>query len=264
MRFAPGFELDTANWLSWFRQDDRYSQEALSGDLEKLRSFYMDRGHADFRIESTQVAISPNKKDIYVTITIHEGEKYTISDIKMVGKMVVPEESLRALILAKPGSVFNLGLLTRSAEFMSFRLGEEGYANADIQPVPELDYDEKTVKVSFFVNPESRVYVRRINFNGVDEVDDQVLRREMRQNESAYLSNLLVDRSRSPAPAPIPAATRRTCATPPPTGGRSRNSGCQGGRAACRSGVSRPAPRRRRSRRPRAGRRHGSRRRRGG
>ena len=190
------FELDTANWLSWFRQDDRYAKEALSGDLETLRSYYMDRGYADFRVDSTQVAISPNRKDIYVTINIHEGETYTISDINLVGEMVVPEEQLRGMVLAQPGSVFNLQLLTRTVEFMSFRLGEEGYANASIDPVPELDYETKEVSVTFYINPNSRVYVRRINFNGVDQVDDEVLRREMRQTEGAYLSNRLVDRSK--------------------------------------------------------------------
>ena len=191
-----GFTLDTANWLSWIRQDDRYAKESLSGDLETLRSFYMDRGYADFRVESTQVAISPDKKDIYVTINIHEGEQYTISDIKMVGKMVVPEPQLRGLIVARPGSTFNLRQLTQSAELMSFRLGEEGYANAEIEPVPELDYDKKEVAVSFFVDAGNRVYVRRINFTGIDEVDDEVLRRELRQAEGAYLSNRLIDRSK--------------------------------------------------------------------
>jgi outer membrane protein insertion porin family len=191
-----GFTLDTANWLSWIRQDDRYAKEALSGDLETLRSFYMDRGYADFRVESTQVAISPNKQDIYVTINIHEGEQYTISDVKLVGKMMVPEAQLRGLILAQPGSTFNLRLLTQSSELMSFRLGEEGYANAEIEPVPELDYENKEVSVSFFVDAGSRVYVRRINFTGIDEVDDEVLRRELRQAEGAYLSNRLVDRSK--------------------------------------------------------------------
>ncbi len=190
------FELDTANWLSWFRQDDRYAKESLSGDLETLRSFYMDRGYADFRVESTQVAISPNRKDIYVTINIHEGELYTISDIKLVGEMVVPEAQLRAMVMVQPGSIFNLQMLTTSSEFMSFRLGEEGYANAEIEPVPELDYETKQASITFFVNPSSRVYVRRINFRGIDEVDDQVLRREMRQAEGAYLSNRLVDRSK--------------------------------------------------------------------
>ncbi len=190
------FELDTANWLSWFRQDDRYAKESLSGDLETLRSFYMDRGYADFRVESTQVAISPNRKDIYVTINVHEGEKYTISDVKLVGEMVVPERELRAMVLAQPGTIFNLQLLTTSAEFMSFRLGEEGYANAEIEPVPELDYTNKTASITFYINPASRVYVRRINFRGVNQVDDEVLRREMRQAEGAYLSNRLIDRSR--------------------------------------------------------------------
>ena len=190
------FELDTANWLSWIRQDDRYSKEALQGDLESLRSFYMDRGYADFRVESTQVAISPNKKDIFVTIGVHEGDLYTVSDIKIVGDMVVPEELLRAMVLVQPGSIFNLQALTQSAEFMSFRLGEQGYANAEIEPVPELNHETKETEVTFYVDPKSRVYVRRINFNGISEVDDEVLRREMRQMESSYLSNQLVERSK--------------------------------------------------------------------
>ena len=190
------FELDTANWLSWFRQDDRYAKESLEGDLEKLRSFYMDRGYADFRVESTQVAISPDRKDIYVTVNIHEGEQFTISDVKIVGEMVVPEPILRTLVLAQPGSIFNLKLLVGSTELMSFRLGEAGYANSEIEYVPELDYDTKEVSVTFYINPNSRVYVRRINFKGVDQIDDEVLRREMRQNESAYLSNRAVDRSK--------------------------------------------------------------------
>ena len=191
-----GFELDTANWLSWFRQDDRYAKEAMGGDLETLRSFYMDRGYADFRVDSTQVAISPNKKDIYVTINIHEGDQYTISEINLVGNMVVPEEVLRGFVLAQPGSIFNLRLLTRTTDLMSFRLGEEGYANAEIEPVPELDHEKKEVAVTFFVDPRSRVYVRRIIFRGIDEVDDEVLRREMRQSEGSYLSNRLIDRSK--------------------------------------------------------------------
>ncbi|MEM9401788.1 MAG: outer membrane protein assembly factor BamA [Pseudomonadota bacterium] len=189
------FTLDTANWLSWFRQDDRYEKEGLEGDLQILESYYKDRGYADFRIESTQVAISPNKKDMFVTITIREGDKYSISDVKLVGDMVIPEEFLNAMVLAQPGSTFNQALLDRSAELMQLRLGESGYANAEIQPVPELDYDNKEVTVRFFVDPKQRVYVRRINFRGVDQVDDEVLRREMRQLEGAFLSNRLVDRS---------------------------------------------------------------------
>ncbi|MCP4302115.1 MAG: outer membrane protein assembly factor BamA, partial [Gammaproteobacteria bacterium] len=195
-KIRDDFELDTANWLSWIRQDDRYAKEALEGDLETLRSFYMDRGYADFKIESTQVAISPNKKDIFVTIGIHEGEVYTISDIKLVGEMVIPEVFLRSLILAQPGSVFNQRALTSTSELMSFRLGEEGYANAEIEPVPELDHEKKEASVTFYVDAKNRVYVRRISFNGVDQVDDEVLRREMRQMEGSYLSNSLIDRSK--------------------------------------------------------------------
>lgn len=190
------FTLDTANWLSWIRQDDRYAKEALEGDLEILRSFYMDRGYADFKVDSTQVAISPNKKDIFVTINIHEGDLYTISEAKLVGDMVINEAFLQSMILAQPGSVFNLNLLTQSADLMMFRLGEEGYANAEVEPVPELDREKKEASVTFYVNPKNRVYVRNINFLGVNQVDDEVLRREMRQMEGSYLSNLLVDRSK--------------------------------------------------------------------
>ncbi len=190
------FTLDTANWLSWIRQDDRYAKEALEGDLEILRSFYMDRGYADFRIDSTQVAISPNKKDIFVTINVDEGDLYTISEVKLVGDMVISEAYLRSLILAQPGSVFNQNTLTQTADLMNFRLGEEGYANSEVEPVPELDHEKKEASITFYVNPKSRVYVRNINFRGVDQVDDEVLRREMRQLEGSYLSNLLVDRSK--------------------------------------------------------------------
>ena len=191
-----GFTLDTANWLSWIRQDDRYAKEALEGDLEILRSFYMDRGYADFRVDSTQVAISPNKKDIFVTINVNEGDVYTISEVKLVGEMVVPEQFLRSFIFTKPGAVFNQNVLTQSAEYMQFRLGEEGYANAEIEPVPELDHEAKEAAITFYVNPQSRVYVRNIHFNGISEVDDEVLRREMRQMEGSYLSNSLMDRSK--------------------------------------------------------------------
>ncbi len=195
-QIRDGFTLDTANWLSWIRQDDRYAKEALEGDLEVLRSFYMDRGYADFKIESTQVAISPNKKDIFVTIGLREGDLYTISDVKLVGEMVVPEEFLSSLILAQPGSVFNQQALTQSSDLMAFRLGEQGYANAEIEPVPELDREKKEASVTFYVNPKNRVYVRRIGFNGVDQIDDEVLRREMRQMEGSYLSNSLIERSK--------------------------------------------------------------------
>jgi outer membrane protein insertion porin family len=178
------------------RQNNRYSKEALEGDLEKLRSYYMDRGFADFGVDDVQVAISPDKRDIFVTISVIEGDRYTISNVKLAGDMVVPEEDLRALILAQPGQTFSQRLLSRSEEFMGFRLGQDGYAFAEIRAVPELNKETKEVTVTFFVDPRNRVYVRRINFNGADSVNDEVFRREMRQLEGGYLSNALVERSK--------------------------------------------------------------------
>jgi outer membrane protein insertion porin family len=189
------FELSTGNMLSFIRQNDRYSREALEGDLEKLRSFYMDRGFADFRADDVQVAISPDKRDIFVTISVTEGDRYTISDVKLAGEMVIPQEDLRALIFAQPGQTFSQVLLTQSEELMALRLGQDGYAFAEIRAVPELNEETKEASVTFFVDPRNRVYVRRINFNGADNVNDEVFRREMRQLEGGYLSNSLVDRS---------------------------------------------------------------------
>ena len=190
------FELSTGNWMSFIRNNDRYSKEALEGDLEKLRSYYMDRGFADFRTDDVQVAISPDKRDIFVTISVTEGDRYTISDVKLAGDMVVPEEQLQQLILAQPGQTFSQAVLTSSEELMSFRLGEDGYAFAEIRAVPELNEETKEASVTFFIDPRNRVYVRRINFNGADNVNDEVFRREMRQLEGGYLSNRLVERSK--------------------------------------------------------------------
>jgi outer membrane protein insertion porin family len=190
------FELKTGNWLSFIRKNDRYSKESLEGDLEKLKSYYMDRGYADFRVDDVQVAISPDKRDIFVTISVIEGDRYKISDIKMAGDMVVPETELKSLILAQPGETFSQGVLTRSEELMNLRLGQDGYAFAQIKAVPDLNKDTKEAAVTFFVEPKNRVYVRRVNFNGTNSVNDEVFRREVRQFEGGYLSNALVDRSK--------------------------------------------------------------------
>jgi len=189
------FELSTGDWLSFIRNNDRYSREALRGDLDKLRAFYMDRGFADFREDDVQVAISPDKRDIFVTISIEEGDRYTISDVKLAGEMVVPAEQLEFLMLAQPGQTFSQAVLTQSEELMASRLGQDGYAFAEIRAVPELNEETKEASITFFVDPRNRVYVRRINFNGADNVNDEVFRREMRQLEGGYLSNSLVDRS---------------------------------------------------------------------
>jgi len=189
-------ELKTPNWLSWYKQDDRYSRESLTGDLEKIRSWYMDRGYANFQIESTQVAIAPEKEDIFITVNVNEGEVYKISEVKLAGTMVVPEEDLKRLLLVKPGQIYNRKLATTTQDFMSYRLGAAGYAFAKIEPVPTTDETNKTVSLTFFIDPGSRAYVRRINFNNTSAVNDNVLRREMRQMEGAWLSNQALERSK--------------------------------------------------------------------
>ena len=190
------FELSTGGFLSFIRDNDAYSKEALEGDLETLRSFYMDRGYADFRWDDVQVQISPDKKDIFITIGVTEGDLYTIKDVRLAGRTMVPEEELRALILAQPGQIFSQRVLSQSEQLMSARLGLDGYAFAQIRAVPNLDRENKEVDVTFFVDPQNRVYVRRINFEGADSVNDEVFRREMRQLEGGYLSNALVERSK--------------------------------------------------------------------
>ncbi|HEY3658434.1 MAG TPA: outer membrane protein assembly factor BamA, partial [Steroidobacteraceae bacterium] len=190
------FELRTPNWLSWYKQDDRYSRESLTGDLEKLRSYYMDRGYANFQIESTQVAIAPENDDMYITVNVNEGDVFKVSEIKLAGTMVVPESQLRALLLIKPGDTFSRKAVTSSQELMSYRLGADGYAFAKIDPVPTPDNDKKTVSLTFFIEPGNRVYVRHINFNNVSAINDETLRREMRQLEGGWLSNSAVERSK--------------------------------------------------------------------
>ncbi|HKE43408.1 MAG TPA: outer membrane protein assembly factor BamA [Steroidobacteraceae bacterium] len=190
------FELNTPNWLSFYKQDDRYSRESLQGDLEKLRSYYMDRGYANFQIESAQVAIAPEKDDIFITVNVHEGDIFKIGEVKLAGTMVVPEAQLRRLVLVHPGDTFSNKLVTQSQQLISYRLGEQGYAFAKIDPVPTPDNAKKEVSLTFFIEPGNRVYVRHINFLGTSSIDDEVLRREMRQMEGGWLSNAAVERSK--------------------------------------------------------------------
>jgi outer membrane protein insertion porin family len=190
------FELHTPNWLSWYKQDDRYSRESLTGDLEKLRSYFMDRGYANFQIESTQVTIAPEKDDMYIAINVNPGDVYRVSEIKLAGTMVVPEAQLRALLLFKPGDIYSRKQVTSSQELMSYRLGADGYAFSKIDPVPTTDNEKKTVSLTFFIEPGNRVYVRHINFNNTTAINDETLRREMRQLEGGWLSNSAVERSK--------------------------------------------------------------------
>ena len=171
------FELKTPNWLSWYKQDDRYSRESLQGDLEKLRSYYMDRGYANFDITSTQVAIAPEKDDIFVTVNVSEGEVFKLGEVKLAGTFVVPEEELKNYVLVKPGETYSKKQITATQELIQNRLGVDGYAFAKVDPVPTPDNDKKTVSLTFFVDPGNRVYVRHIVFNGVTKINDEVLRR---------------------------------------------------------------------------------------
>jgi len=190
------FELKTPNWLSWYRQDDRYSRESLQGDLEKLRSYYMDRGYANFEIESTQVAIAPERDDIYITVNVNEGEVFKVSNVKLAGTFVVPESELKNFLFVKAGDTYSRKAITATQEIIQNRLGLEGYAFAKVDPVPTPEEGRKEVGITFFIDPGNRVYVRHILFNGVTKINDDVLRREMRQLEGAWLSNLLVERSK--------------------------------------------------------------------
>src|ERR1700733_848114 len=154
------FELKTPNWKSWYKQDDRYSRESLQGDLEKLRNFYMDRGYANFQIDSTQVAIAPEKDDIFITVNIDEGEVYKVGEVKLAGTFPVPRQELEQLLLVPPGQIFNHKLITSTQELIQNRLGQDGYAFAKVDPVPTTNNATHEVSLTFFVDPGNRVYVR--------------------------------------------------------------------------------------------------------
>src|SRR5580704_4926691 len=189
-------ELKTPNWLSWYKQDDRYSRESLQGDLEKVRNFYMDRGYANFQLESTQVAIAPEKEDIFITVNVDEGQVYKISSIKVAGTFVVPQADLERLVLVHPGEIFDRKLITWSQEQMQNRMGRDGYAFAKVEPVPTSDNANHTVALTFFIDPGNRVYVRNIGSSGSNRINDEVLRRELRQLEGGWLSNVALERSK--------------------------------------------------------------------
>ncbi|MFP4061215.1 MAG: outer membrane protein assembly factor BamA [Halochromatium sp.] len=190
------FDLGTTKWYSFYTKNDQYSKQKLGGDLEDLRSFYLDRGYVNFEITSTQVSISPDKDGMYVTIGIEEGDVYRVKDIKLAGESRVPTEQLFPLIHLRRGEPFSRIKATESAERISELLGSEGYAFANVNAVPEIDEANQEVTITFFVDPGKRVYVRRINMEGNTRTRDVVLRREMRQLERAWFSTDLVKRSR--------------------------------------------------------------------
>ena len=190
------FESDTSNITSWYSHDDQYSREKLSGDLEKLNSYYLDRGYVDFSVDSTQVSISPDKRAMYLTANVTEGQIFSISDIKLSGSLVLAEEDMAKLITAKPGEVFSRQKLEKSAQQMTAVLANIGYAFAQVTPIPTVDREKRLVSINFFVNPGKRVYVRFINIKGNHSTQDEVIRREMRQLEGAWYSQAAIDRSK--------------------------------------------------------------------
>jgi outer membrane protein insertion porin family len=206
--FAEGtllglFVLRTPGWLTWYTKHDQYSRQRLSADLETLRSYYLDRGYLDFNIDSTQVSITPDRQDIYITINVSEGEKYTISDMRVGAQGIVPQEELERLVSLKRGDVFSRQQLVETQKAIAERLGNEGYAFANANAVPEIDRDKRTVAFTLLVDPGRRVYVRRISIVGNTKTRDEVIRREMRQLEGAYydaskiqLSRRRIDRTR--------------------------------------------------------------------
>ncbi|AOA04656.1 MULTISPECIES: outer membrane protein assembly factor BamA [Pseudomonas] len=191
------FTLKTSNWLSFFKNDDKYAREKLSGDLERLRSYYMDRGYINMEIVSTQVSISPDKKQVFITVNINEGTKYTVRDIKLRGDLKVPEDQITALLLVQKGQVFSRKLMTSTSDLITRRLGNEGYTFANVNAVPTPSKDDNTVDIEFVVDPGKRAYANRINFRGNTKTEDQVLRREMRQMEGGWASTYLIDQSKT-------------------------------------------------------------------
>ncbi|MDP3939883.1 MAG: outer membrane protein assembly factor BamA, partial [Deltaproteobacteria bacterium] len=173
-------------WFTWYTKNDQYSRQKLQGDLENLRSYYMNRGFLDFNIDSTQVSITPDKRDIYITVNISEGEKYTVSDVKIGGDPIVAEEELRKLITIKPGDPFSRERLSETSKRIVDRLGNDGYAFANANAVPDVDRDKRTVAFTFMIDPGRRVYVRRINIAGNTRTRDEVIRRDMRQLEGSF------------------------------------------------------------------------------
>lgn len=190
------WESNESNWLSWYRRDDQYSREKLSGDLEKLNEFYLDRGYVDFSVDSTQVAISPDKRDMYITAGLTEGEVYTISDVKVTGDTVLSQEQIQKYVLVKSGQTFSRALLEYSSDAIIAALGNVGYAFAQVNPVPQVDREKRTVSINMQVVPGPRVTVRQIRFKGNTRTGDEIMRREMRQFEGAWYSQAAIDRSK--------------------------------------------------------------------
>ncbi len=191
------FQLTTGNWLSFFTKDDHYSRQKLSGDLEALRSWYLDHGFINFEISSAQVTITENRQEIYVTVNMREGEQYRVGKVALRGKMVVPQQQLEEKIALQSGALFSRREVAAASQEISTRLGEEGYAFANVNVVPTLDAEQRTVDLAFLIDPGNRAYVNRINITGNTKTQDLVIRREMRQYEGSRYSVKEVERSQT-------------------------------------------------------------------
>lgn len=189
-------KLREYSFWSFFNSDDKYAREKLSADLESLRSLYMDRGYVNFQIKSTQVSVTPDRRQVFITVAIDEGQKFTVSEVQLAGSLVVDETQLRPLILVRPQQTFSQQLVTMSTDIMQRRLGVDGYIFADVRAIPEIDENARTVKITFFVDAGDRAYVNRINFTGNNKTRDDVLRREMRQFEGAPASQAAIEQSK--------------------------------------------------------------------
>ncbi|MEW5756640.1 MAG: outer membrane protein assembly factor BamA [Pseudomonadota bacterium] len=191
------FESGEPGLIGLFSSRDKYSKPKLVGDLEILRSYYMDHGYIDFTIESTQVSVTPDKKGVYVTINLSEGEQFTVKDVKLAGDLKVAEAELRELLLIKPGAIFSRKDVTESSAKINERLSFEGYAFANVNAVPEIDREKKEVALTFFIDPGKRVYVRRVNIEGNTKTQDEVVRREIRQMEGGWVDTQRINRSKT-------------------------------------------------------------------
>ncbi|WP_420600082.1 outer membrane protein assembly factor BamA [Neptuniibacter sp.] len=189
------FSLKLPNFWSFYKKDDRYARQKLSGDLERLRSYYLDSGYVNFSIDSTQVSITPDKRHVFITVNVSEGEKYTIREVDIAGDMVVSEEDLLEVVRVESGQTFSRRLITQSQDALVQRIGDEGYMFANISPAPEL-HDDNTVTVKFFLDPGKRTYVRRINVRGNTRTADDVIRQHLKQMEAAVASNELIEQSK--------------------------------------------------------------------
>jgi len=189
-------KLTTPGWFTWYTKADQYSKQKLTGDIEALKSFYLNRGYLEMQVDSTQVSITPDKKDIYITLNIREGEKFTVSGVKLEGEMLGREEELKSLVELQPGDVYSGQKLTDSIKKISDRMGNFGYAFANVNANPEIDRDKNEVAFTVFVDPGKRVYVRRINMAGNTKTRDEVIRREFRQFEDSWYDGEKIKLSR--------------------------------------------------------------------